>query len=117
VRSPPTLDPDRNPLKVLFEGNEPGAPVEPEPELVVVELPPLFLGTYEIPDEGQVLESGESIATNSPSIKDPLRLKYHAIELREEPLQPRAGVNPVSAFRALVSWESVNVLEVVGVIP
>lgn len=110
------MDPERNALKVLFDGSEPGVPVGPDPVPVDVDVPPL-LGTYLIPDDGQVLERGESIGTNCPSIREPFKLKYQAIVFRLEPLQPSAGVNPVSDFKALVNWDKVNVFEFVGVIP
>jgi len=117
VRRPPTFDPDFDPLSVLFDGRDPGLPVGPEPVLLEVDVDDPLFGTYLIPEEGQVLERGESIATNCPSIREPLRLKYQAMVFNIEPLQPSAGVKPVSAFNALVSWDNVKVFELVGVIP
>jgi len=111
------LEPDCSPLKVLFAGRDPGFPVGPDPELVLVEVLPPLLGTYLIPDEGHVLSNGESIATNCPSINEPFKLKYQATVLRLEPSQPRAGVKPVSVFNALVNWDKVNVFELEGVMP
>ena len=48
---------------------------------------------------------------------EPLRLKYHSMELRLPLSQFSAGVTPDADFRALVSVESVKVLLELGVMP
>jgi len=70
-----------------------------------------------MPLVGQVLDSGELMGTNVPSIREPFKLKYQEIVFKLDPLHPRAGVNPVSAFRALVNWVSVKLAEEEGTMP
>jgi len=116
-RSPPTIDPDSTAWIVALLGKLPGEPVGtvPPPELVVDGDPDF--GGYAIPEEGQLPACGASIGTNTPSITEPFRWKYHWIAFKVLPVHSRAGVNPDWAFRAALSWDKVNVLLVVGVIP
>jgi len=127
-RSPPTVEPPDTAWMVALEGKVPGAGVDVPPGELEVEdgvpvdedvgevEPPLF-GGYLIPDEGQVPASGASIGTKVPSMMEPFKLKYQLAAFRVLESQLRAGVKPDCAFSAEVSWERVNVLEVLGVIP
>lgn len=54
---------------------------------------PVFTG-YRMPVDGQVPASGAEMGTNTPSITDPIRLKYHDIPSRVFPSQSRDGAKP-----------------------
>ena len=60
---------------------------------------------------------GASIMTKSPSMTEPLRLKYHSIEFRLLLSQLSAGVTPDASLSASVSVVSVYVLLDEGVMP
>ena len=76
-------------------------------EVVVVEAGEPDLGGYLMPLEPHEPFEGASMATNSPSMTEPLRLKYHSMALRLELWQFSAGVTPDAALSALVSAERV----------
>ena len=86
---------------------------------VVVEVPveEPDLGGYLMPLELHEPLDGASIMTKSPSMTEPLRLKYHSISFRLLPSQLRAGVTPDALLRALVSDERVWVVLDEGVMP
>ena len=83
---------------------------------MVVAVEPV-LGGYLMPLEPHEPFEGASMATNSPSMTEPLRLKYHSIAFSVLPSQLSAGVTPEALLRAEVSVESVNVLLEEGVMP
>jgi len=106
---------------VALLGRLPGAPVdEPPPAVEVVlgtEVPPL-LGGYLIPDEGQEPAFGALMGTKVPSMIDPFKLKYQLIWFKAPDSQSSAGVKPPDcAANAVVNWDRVKVLDVLGVIP
>jgi hypothetical protein len=107
VRIPPIVDPPWIAWTVPLVGKLPsevGVGLEAPVDEVGLEPPePPDFGGYLIPLEGQEPALGASIATNCPSITDPLRLKYQLIWFSAPDVQSRAGVNPDCAFKADVS--------------
>lgn len=115
--NPPISEPDCNAFIVAFEGRLPGALVlvGDVEELVVVVAP--LIG-YLIPVEGQEPAWGALIGTKTPSIAEPLRLKYQEMAFKEPEVQSSAGVNPPEAvLRIEVRVARVYVLEDEGVMP